>query len=277
MLRLAARGVRGEPARGPTLRYRKWGFNRSDAVEYMSDPFHDVVAEMSPFRGYEARIKSREAPALSLMLLEPVDAAGEVGRRVTGRLAAQSCMDMELIARFDGPWPAAGDFPRVHRMPPALARTPGEALEQARAVARGSFLAATRETGSALLADRAFVEKVFRCFRSRPELGRDRARGRRRPGRPHLPATAGRAGRPLRPHTLIWRRTLEERLPGGLAANAGDPVSSMTRLLVGSGAVVEWRHLAARVPSDGSEPGGDWIPVFGAVLSATERRRPAPG
>ncbi len=267
VLRLAARGVRGEAARGPTLRYRKWGFNRSDAVEYMADPFHEVVGEISPFRGYEENIKSREAPALSLMLLEPLDAAGEVGRRVTGRLADQSCLDMELIARFDGAWPAAGDFPRVHRMPPGLAETPGEALQQARAVARGSFLAATRETGSALLDDRAFVEKVFRCFRSRPALDAialtDAGAGG---GHPFEPVT-GQDG-DLQPHTLIWRRAVEDRLPGGLLASARDPVPSMTRLLTGSGAVVEWRHLAARGGRERPELGGEWIPVDGGVLSA---------
>ena len=120
---------------------------------------------------------------------------------------------MELIARFDGTWPAAGDFPRVHRMPPGLADTPGEALEQAHSVARGSFLAATRETGSALLADRAFVEKVFRCFRSRPELDAialtdagDEG------GHPFRPVPDGKDGR-LRPHTLIWRRAVESDCP----------------------------------------------------------------
>ncbi len=278
VLRLAARGVRGEPARGPTLRYRKWGFNRSDAVEYMSDPFHEVVGEVSPFRGYEGNIKAREAPALSLILLEPLDAAGEVGRRVTGRLAAQSCLDIELIARFEGTWPATGDFPRVRRMPPALAGTPGEALEQASAVARGSFLAATRETGSALLADRAFVEKVFRCFRSRPELDAIAlADSGPEAGHPFRPLP-GRDG-DLRPHTLIWRRGVEERLPGGLSADARDPVPSMTRLLVGSGAAVEWRHVAARAPGAAAESRDEWISVSGGVLGElpNEPLLPGPG
>ena len=50
----------------------------------------------------------------------------------------------------------------------------------------------------------------------------------------------------------------------------------MTRLLTGSGAVVEWRHLAARGRRDRTELGGDWISVSGGVLSAAKRNAPHP-
>ena len=41
---LADRGVRGEPAHGKTLLYRKHGFTRSDSVEYAAECFHLGIA-----------------------------------------------------------------------------------------------------------------------------------------------------------------------------------------------------------------------------------------
>jgi glycosyltransferase involved in cell wall biosynthesis len=278
VLRLAARGVRGERARGPTLRYRKWGFNRSDAVEYAGDAFEDVMAKLSPFGAFEKELKAEAAPAVSLMLLDPVDAGGEVGRRLARRLVEQSCIDIELIARFDGVWPAPRAVPEVRRISPALAATPAEALGHARSVARGYVLAATCETGSALLADQGFVEKMLRRFTDRPELDAialvDAGSEGRYPFRPLEPDDAG-SGTP--PHTVIWRRSCERRLPSGLCIDSGDPIASIARLLIWHEATVEWRHLALRRRrQERRTSAGQWVAVADPPRDTTpgvDRRR----
>jgi glycosyltransferase involved in cell wall biosynthesis len=263
VLRLAARGVRGEPARGPTLRYRKWGFNRSDAVEYARDAFHDVMVNLSPFKDFEEEVKAEAAPALSLMLLEPVDVSSEVGRRLGRHLVDQSCIDIELIARFDGRWPAPRAVPEVRRIASAVAATPAEALGHARSVARGLFFAATCETGSALLADRGFVEKVLRRFRNSPELDAIALVDAGSEGRyPLRPLAAENGGSRTLPHTVIWRRACERRIPGGLWVDSGDPIASAARLLTWHEAMVEWRHLPLGSRREARRPPtGEWACV----------------
>ena len=208
------------------------------------------------------------------MLLEPVDATGEVGRRLAGRLAAQCCRDVELIARFDGDWPAAGEVPPVRRLPPRLAATPIDALCQARSIARGSFLAVTRQAGGALLAERAFVEKLLRRFRDRPELDAIAfADGGAAGGYAFRPLDSGSPEAPI-PHTVVWRRASEGSLAGGLHADPGDVVPSIVRLLVGNGARLDWRHLAIRGGEVGGWREGRWAPIADVGLrSSLDRRR----
>ena len=146
ILRLGARGVQGEPAREPTLLYRKVGFNRSDSVEYAADAFHHEMRRLSPLyeREREPAVKARWAPAASLIALEPVDASGEAGRRLAERLDGQSCTDVELIARFDCDWPIRDSDVPVRRISPALAPSAGAALADAIGVARGRVRIVTR-------------------------------------------------------------------------------------------------------------------------------------
>jgi len=48
VLQLAARGIRGEPARRPTLLYRKSGFTRSDIVAYRNETFAETIRARHP-------------------------------------------------------------------------------------------------------------------------------------------------------------------------------------------------------------------------------------
>lgn len=266
-LRLAARGVRGEAARGPTVHYRKWGFNRSDIVDHSPEQFAQLLAEISPFKGTEAEIKARESPALSILPLAPIDLGSATGRTVAARLAVQRGLEVELIARFDGSWPAAAALPVVRRLPTALAETPFDALHQGLELARGAFVAVSAGDAAGLLADPAFVAKVLRRFAAAPDLGaivlahsQASAAFFMQPIDPDSIATAT-------PHTVIWRRTEEQHMPHGLHADPGDPVTSLIRQLSGSGSVVEWRH--ARLPSghERETPSGYWrkLPVSHAV------------
>lgn len=212
VLRLAAHQIKGEPAEGRSVLYRKWGFNRSDMVDHAADDFREAfLAENSPFLGREAEIKAVESPALSVVALRPADPAPDLG--------LQSCIDLELID-------AAGD--------------PSAGL----LAARGPYVALTEGSGAELLSDPAFCERVLRRF----ELGDDEldaivladagAEGRFA----FRSLTPGDSPDDPVPHTVIWRRTLERELPSGLYADPGAPASSLARMLSGAGMQMEWRH-----------------------------------
>ena len=266
VLRLASHGIRGEAAGGPTVRYRKWGFNRSDMVDYAASDFQeDVLSAISPFEGHEAEIKAQEAPALSVVALAPIDVESDRGRELAAKLDDQSCVDMELVARFDGEWPGSPVAPSVQRAP--LETSLPSALHQGLGMARGPFAVVTSGTGASLFADRAFSEKVLRRFATAGE---------------NLDAIAfsdaGVAGRfdfrtlpiedgPADPvaHAVVWRRDVERNLPWGLQADPAAPVSSILRQLSGAGAQVEWRHLPSLDPIDREpdSPPSSWTKMPG--------------
>jgi glycosyltransferase involved in cell wall biosynthesis len=243
VLRLAARGIRGEAAHGPTIRYRKWGFNRSDIVDHAPDHFlDDVLAKTSPFKGREAQVKAQESPALSIVALTPIDFGSDRGQDLAAALTQQRCIDLELVASFEGSRPSAEAGPGVRRYD---GDEPDEGLRQGLAAARGAFVAVTTGIGASLLADPALCEKVLRRFDVAGErldaiafadVGSESGFDFRT-----LPIDGGPAD-PV-PHTILWRRSLERDLPQGLMADPRAPVSSIARLLSGAGAQLEWRQL----------------------------------
>lgn len=260
VLRLAARGVRGEAARMPTVRYRKWGFNRSDLVEHGSERFDELLAEISPFRGLEKEVKEIESPALSIFpFAEPEQDAANI-RAVGDRLAAQTCTDIELLARFDAGSLKDDDLRRIRR----LSRKPvAEAAQEALALARGAFVAITSGRAADLIADPSLCEKLLRRFvLAGDELDAIALVDAGTAGRFHFRALpADEVPTDWAPHTIVWRRTAELDLPAGLLADPADAVTSIIRLLSGAGLGVEWRHVPgprARV-KDGRSPQRDWI------------------
>ena len=251
VLRLSARGVRGEGADGPTVLYRKWGFNRSDLVDHAGERFDEVLAEISPFKGREAEIKAAESPALSLIPLAHPEAGSEAARHLAAAHAAQTCRDSELIDATD-----------LH-----------EALSQA----RGSYVAIASGTGAALLDDPTFCEKALRRFvATESEIDAialtDAGAAGRFPFRALLPDESG--GDAVA-HTVIWRRTAELELPRGLLADRGDPAGSIARLLSGAGLQVAWRHMPGEegtVRADGA-----WEPMPANPLTAEDPQNLRPG
>lgn len=237
VLRLAARGVRGEAAREPTLLYRKWGFNRSDLVDHAPDDFRDdVLAEISPFRGREAEVKALEAPALSLIALTAADA--DSATALEASMARQRCTDFELV-------PAAGG----EGLAPVR-----EGLERA----KGAFAALTAGDGTELLRDPAFIARLLRRFDAAGDdldgialvdAGPD--------GRYPLRALAPDELPDAHPHTIVWRRRVEGMLPRGLHARADDPVDTVARALCEGGAPVEWRHATGPRAATTNES-GEW-------------------
>jgi glycosyltransferase involved in cell wall biosynthesis len=250
VLRLASRGVRGEAARGPTVLYRKWGFNRSDIVDHQPDRFEEVLAEISPFKGREAEIKAQESPALSIVALKEPNAGSAEDRAMVATIAAQTCTDFELIA--------------------------GRELREAISQARGSYLALTSGSGSPLLEDPAFCEKVLRRFLATDneidaialiDAGID--------GRFPLRALGPDGGPPdAVPHTVVWRRTVELELSRGLLADLGDPAASVTRLLAGAGLRVEWRHAPGVA---GGQLEGAWVELPTSPASVDDPHNLRPG
>ncbi|MFL5898122.1 MAG: glycosyltransferase [Solirubrobacterales bacterium] len=248
VLRLAAHGVRGEAAHAPTLRYRKWGFNRSDAVDHGHLPFDEELRKVSLFAGREEEVKAAESPALTIALLrEP--AGGKSGRAsLARRLAEQSCIDVELIAPLpqsgEEPQPAYG--PQVRRLP-AVGEDPVEALRGARQAMRGRYLLISEDAEVTFLEDRGFVEKLLRRFDARshaPEVvaladaGTESGFSFRR-------LSASEIGPEAAAHGVAWATSAEDHLPQGLHVDRQRPIDSLVRILAGSGAETEWRHAPA--------------------------------
>jgi glycosyltransferase involved in cell wall biosynthesis len=275
-LRLAARGVRGEAARGPTVRYRKAGFNRSDIVDHSPEEFREILTEISPFKGAEAEVKAKESPALSIIPLEPIDLSSETGRAIAASFEAQRCIDAELIARFDGSRPGSNGVPVVRHIPSVLAETPFDALRQGLEAARGSFVAVGADV-AALLADPAFTAKVLRRFATDPELGAIVLADIGAKGRFFLQSIPGDDMPGSQPQAVIWRRTEERYLPQGLHADPGDPVPSIVRLLSGGGSRMEWRHARAPVAADRQESAGYWRPLPASSAVADDPHALHPG
>lgn len=248
VLRLAAHGIRGERAKAPTLLYRKWGFNRSDAVDHAHTPFDEELKEISPFAGHEEEVKAAESPALSIAFLRPLSDPGGVA----AKLAAQSSIDAELLAAAEG----------EDRL---------KALESARGRMRGRYMLVSEDPQAAFLADRTFVEKVLRRFTSTS----------------HAPDMIGflDAGTESRysfralnldeldpepqAHAVAWQISAEEHLPRGLHVDPDQPVASIARLLSGSGGEAVWRDAPC---SSGTEGAGrrEWRPVAAPGPAAVE-------
>ena len=229
-------------------------------MEYAVDAFHEAMRRYSPLYDREVAIKSRWDPAVSVIALEPVDAGSESGRRLADRLARQSCEDVELVARFEGRWPIHDPEPPVRRIPRALAPSPGAALADALAVAKGRVRIVTSGTGSAVLREPGFVEKVLRILEP----------GGHPSGLDALVLTGegadetfsmqllGGAASAHRPHTIVLTATGEERLIEPVQVDAPDPVRSLVRECVRAGLRVQWRHVPfANRPLPGPGDGGN--------------------
>jgi glycosyltransferase involved in cell wall biosynthesis len=262
VLRLAAHGIRGEAAQAPTLHYRKWGFNRSDAVDHAHTPFDEELREISPFAGREEEVKAVESPALTIACLRQPAESSAV-EALTGRLKEQSCTDAELIipCTASGERPDAGYGPRVRRLP-VSGGDPGEALRGARQTMRGRYLLVTADSTAAFLEDRGFVEKLLRRFRGCEQSAEVIVLADAGPtGRYSLRVLGpDEVGSEARAHAVAWIVPAERPLPHGLQIDPGQPVRSLARLLSGSGAETEWRHA----PSGASDEDGaavGWKPV----------------
>ena len=272
VLRLAAHGVRGEAANHPTLRYRKWGFNRSDTVDHSHTPFDEELREISPFAGREEEVKAAESPALTIVFLHEPTGARPGDNALLEQLRAQSCIDVEAVAPLSSEAEEATPTygPQLHRLP-ITGDDPVETLREARQVMRGRYILVTEDPEATFLEDRSFVEKLLRRFTARskaPEVvaftdagpdGRYFFRG----------LSADELSPEVRAHAVAWATGAEGHLPKGIYVDRQAPVDSLVRLLSGNGAVSVWRHAptAATAPAGARE---GWHPTGALGPKAAE-------
>ncbi len=248
-LSLAARGIRGEPATGPTLLYRKHGFTRSDLVEYAPSAYAEGIVDRHPDLFSDASIKPRWCPGLSLVCLEPVDVGSRTGLRLAERLAKQTLVDVELLAAFDGEWPLKETIRAVRRIPPALVRESGAMFSIGLTAARGRRVLVVERGLCELLADPAFLEKLLRVVR--PMLRLDACAIADFGGA--LPFGPPATGADVRhPHAVLVDVARAEAYDREVELESGKEVARFVGALIARGGRVEWRHGAG--PSGVSVP-----------------------
>jgi len=156
LLQMAELGIHGEHAHGPTFNYRKYGFSRINAVEYGPLAFHKSVELRHPsLYCNRGELKSRWAPALSIVLLEDGDEHWH-GPDLA-KLPDQSCADFELLAASE-----LGE--RVRVVDSDEAASPAERLQACIAAARGRWVCVVTPRALPALRDPSLVERSIYCF-----------------------------------------------------------------------------------------------------------------
>ncbi len=278
-LTLAARGVRGEPARQSTLRYRKHGFTRSDAVEYARDSFHqgiparhpdlfgtgDPAARHGRYWAPAVDIKARWAPALSIVLAAPVDLAEENGRALLEGLERQTCRDFEVVLECPR-LPAQTPRTPLRRIPPGLCAGTVARLREGMGIARGRYLLVASEGLAGMAEEQGFVERLFRTMLARPILEAIAFTDAGEHGHiPHRLLASDQVSNPA--HALLWELSAQRKLPARLKLEEGLEIESLASAMSVHGVKLQWRHAsiagadpALRSPRPMTlDPGGDWL------------------
>lgn len=254
-LQLAEHGIHGEPARGKTMLYRKEGFTRSDLVEWTGSPFHFEAASRHPrlFAGVLADglepaprtiIKSRWAPALSLITLTPFEASDMAWEAARAGLSEQMLEDLELLAPVAREPAQEQSGPAIRALPVRLAVRPAELLAHALEVSRGRNLIVTARALPDLLGDRGSMERVVRLLE----------RGGRETALCFVDAAAENAhpfavtlgdGRDRDPHSLAFSSSNLAHGDWPPQLDTDDPIGSLARWMLVQGRHLEWRHIRA--------------------------------
>ena len=261
-LTLAARGVRGEPARQPTLHYRKQGFTRSDAVEYARDSFHqgiparhpdlfgsgDPAARYGRYWAPAVDIKARWAPALSIVLSAPLDLAGERGSALLECLETQTCRDFEVVLECPA-LPAQTPRTPLRRIPPGLCVSAAERVRDSLGIARGRYLLVIGDEFIGMVQEQGFVERLFRTMLARPRLEAIAFTDAGEQGHiPHRLLTSDQVTNPA--HALLWDISAQRKLPERLKLEEGREIESLTRAMSLHGVELQWRHAPTAGDTD---------------------------
>ncbi len=253
VLALGAHEVIGEPSRETVMLYRKQGFTRSDLVEYLRLPFWKEIQDRHPKLFADQRVKATWSPALSIIASEPLNFDSMDGGSLLRALAEQRCHDFEVIAECPRT-PRREDIV-VRRIPPGLAGSVSERLEEALTISRARYVLVAQSPAE-LLADAAVVERLLRGFSMDTELratvltdvGEDR----------HHPwALLDRADSALPVHALSWPRELHDELPATVEVTQGNELGTLAWMISGRVGHVQWRHF----------------PVTAAAVHEGDRRR----
>jgi hypothetical protein len=275
VLTMAERGVRGEPARDRTLRYRNHGFSRSYLVGATRPGSGEVIRRRHP--RLDVRVKSRWAPALSVVALAPVELGGEAWRALSEAACRQRLQDFELLCCVDREPPRDPQRPAIRAIPRGLGDAPAQALAHTLELTAAPHLALTYGTGVELLGDPGSLERLVRVLEdggaegvlafadadADADAGQDA--GARRLPWSHL----GGGTRGLEPHSLaISRRRLEPfALPDAL--DDGDPLGDLARWHQLRRIPIQWRHLPATAARP-ARPAGTRRPLRPAPRSRPE-------
>jgi glycosyltransferase involved in cell wall biosynthesis len=254
-LQLAEHGIHGEPARGKTMLYRKEGFTRSDLVEWTGSPFQMEAASRHPllFAATDADrpeptprtiLKSRWAPALSVVSVAPFKAAEMAWDLVRTGLREQTLEDVELLASLDREPDDDQPGPPVRVLPPRLADRPAELLAHALEVSRGRNVLVTTRALPDLLGDPGSMERVVRLLE--------------REGRPTTLCLVDASSEGLHPfavtlgdervrdpHSLAFSSSSFAPNERPVELDTDDPIGSLARWMQIQGQHLEWRHVHA--------------------------------
>jgi glycosyltransferase involved in cell wall biosynthesis len=294
-LTLAARGVRGEPARAPTLLYRKEGFTRSDAVEYARAAFHEGVAERHPelfgddhrsprYGRYWAPpvdIKARWAPALSIVLGTPIDLAGEQGQALLDGLERQSYRDFEVVLECPA-LPAPAIRTRLRRIPPGLCADTVTRLQGGLGIASGRYLLLAGEEFAGMVSEPGLLERMLRTTLAHPPLEAIAFADAGPHGHfPHRLLAPDQLQAPA--HALLWEVAAQRKLPNALKLVDGLEIESLACAMSVNEVALQWRHAAvgselrdsSRAPvSAVADRPGAWLRLDAAERE-TDRHRAA--
>jgi glycosyltransferase involved in cell wall biosynthesis len=292
-LTLAARGVRGEPARQPTLRYRKQGFTRSDAVEYARNSFHETIADRHPdlfgvgapaarhgrYWAPAVDIKAHWAPALSIVLSAPHDLAAERGRLLLDGLERQTCRDFEVVLECPA-LPARAPRTPLRRIPPGLCTGTVARLQEGLGIARGRYLLVAGQELAGMVQEPGFLERLFRTMLARPVLEAIAFTDAGAHGHiPHRLLTADQVTAPA--HALLWELSTQRKLPRMLKLEDGLEIESLARAMSLNKVALQWRHAAAAEDSHRAsrpstprtlDPNGAWLELDAGGLEIDPHR-----
>lgn len=255
-LTLASRGVRGEPATAPTLRYRKEGFTRSDAVEYARHAFYESIPERHPelfgdgdpaarYGRYWAPavdIKAHWAPGLSIVLSAPFEFTSEQGRALLEGLEQQTCRDFEVLLECPA-LPTPAPRTRFRRLPRELCSDAAARLQEGLRIARGPYLLLAGEELAGMVSEPGFVERLVRTMLVRPGLEAIALTDAGPHGHfPYRLLTAEQVGVPAR--ALFWARSAQRKLPKMLRLEAGLEIESLARAMSIHNVALQWRDCS---------------------------------
>ena len=254
-LTLATHGIHGEPANGTTLLYRKTGFTRSDTVEYQTTSFADTLRDRHPAlfpthardvsrvaaRRQEATLKAVWQPAISVLVLEDVDAGSATGQQLLAAIAEQTMGDAEIIAPFRDTVARACDGPFLRRLPPGLP----DRMTSLLAMARANYVVIVQRNILTLLQTPGFLERLVHARRN---AGRSVAVALADGGPTFAGLTFGIIDDPppdAAPFAIaLFERFDGPRLPAFTAARDNAVANLVTSLEVHH--VVQWRHAPDR-------------------------------
>jgi glycosyltransferase involved in cell wall biosynthesis len=279
-LTLSARGVRGEPARQPTLHYRKHGFTRSDAVEYARDSFHEGIPTRHPdlfgtgdpaarhgrYWAPAVDIKAHWAPALSIVLSVPLNLAEEPGSALLEGLERQTCRDFEVV--LECPMlPTQAPRTPLRRIPPGLCADTVARLRESLGIARGRYMLVATEALAGMVQEPGFVERLFRTMLARPILEAIAFTEAGEHGHiPHRLLTSDQVTAPA--HALLWEIETQRKLPDRLKLEEGLEIESLARAMSLHGVELQWRHAQIASGTDFAsrssrsmalDPHGGWL------------------